>query len=90
MKLPAAAGLAPGTTGATGARRWSCGPARASGAVDLGRVGDGSMGRVVSLVTDGLGDGVATLYVNGEPLARSRGDHGSLERPVPLPAEAPR
>ena len=45
-------------------------------------------GRVVSLVTDRLGRGVATLFANGQPVARSRGDHGSLERPVPLSDQA--
>ncbi|NYD40164.1 hypothetical protein [Nocardioides panaciterrulae] len=44
-------------------------------------------GRVVSLVADGLGDGVATLFVGNEPVARSLAG-GSLERPVPVPADA--
>jgi len=63
-----------------------------SGQVDAGRVrlpASGS-GRAVSLVTDGLGDGVATLFADGQPIARSRGAHGSVERPVPVPEEATR
>ena len=39
--------------------------------------------RVVSLVADGLGSGSATLYADGEPVARAHGDH-DVELPTPV------
>jgi hypothetical protein len=49
------------------------------------RLDGGTDDRAVSLVASGLGDGSATLYVDGEAAARAFGDD-AVELPVPLGA----